>query len=86
MSIGRNPLALLQRLRKVENIRLVDPYTSSHELIRTARAVAVISSTVGLEALLHGRPVLPGSRASMNVRLQLTGHQWQTVCSLVVLV
>jgi len=35
---------------------------------------------------LHGRPVLPGSRASMNVRLQLTGHQWQTVCSFVVLV
>jgi hypothetical protein len=58
MSIGRNPLALLRRLRRVENVRLVDPYTSSHELIRTARAVAVISSTVGLEALLHARPVL----------------------------
>ena len=36
--------------------------------------------------LLQGRPALPGSRASMNVRLQLTGHQWQTLCSLVVLV
>ena len=35
--------------------------------------------------LLHDRPVAPGSRTSMNVRLQLTGHQWQTVCSLVVL-
>jgi len=58
MSIGRNPIALLRRLRGVENIRLVDPYTSSHELIRSARAVAVISSTVGLEALLYGRPVL----------------------------
>jgi hypothetical protein len=58
MSIGRNPLRLLRRLVRHENIRLVDPYTSSHELIRRARAVAVISSTVGLEALLYGRPVM----------------------------
>ena len=58
MSIGRNPLGLLRRLVRHENIRLVDPYTSSHELIQRARAIAVISSTVGLEALLHGRPVM----------------------------
>ena len=37
MSIGRNPLALLRRLRGATNVRLVDPHTSSHELIR-ARA------------------------------------------------
>ena len=58
MSIGRNPLNLLRRLTRHENIRLVDPYTSSHELIQRAEAIAVISSTVGLEALLYGRPVL----------------------------
>ena len=58
MSIGRNPLSLLRRLRRVENVRLVEPYVSSHELIRRSAAVAVISSTVGLEALLHGKPVL----------------------------
>jgi hypothetical protein len=58
MSIGRNPLSLLRRLRRHANVRLVDPYVSSHELIRRARAIAVISSTVGLEALLYGRPVL----------------------------
>jgi hypothetical protein len=58
MSIGRNPPTLLRRLRRVENVRLVDPYTSSHELIRRTEAVAVISSTVGLEALLHGKPVM----------------------------
>ena len=58
MSVGRNPPALLRRLSRRPNVRLVDPFTSSHELIRRAEAVAVISSTVGLEALLHGRPVL----------------------------
>ena len=58
LSIGRNRLSFLARLRRHDNVRLVDPYTSSHELIRRAEAVAVISSTVGLEALLHGKPVL----------------------------
>lgn len=58
MAIGRNPLSLLRRLRRRPNVRLVHPHESSHELVQAADAVAVISSTVGLEALLYGKPVL----------------------------
>lgn len=58
MSVGRNRLAMLRRLAQIPNARVVEPRTSSHELARAAEAVVVISSTVGLEALLHGRPVL----------------------------
>lgn len=58
MSIGRNSVGLIRRLLERPNIRLVEPRTSSHELIRRSRAVAVISSTVGLEALLHTKPVM----------------------------
>jgi hypothetical protein len=58
MSVGRNSLSLLRRLRARPNVRLVDPHTSSHELIQRSEAVAVISSTVGLEALLYDKPVL----------------------------
>jgi hypothetical protein len=58
VSIGRNPVGFLRRLTNRENVHLVDPHTSSHELVRRSRAVIVISSTVGLEALLHGQPVL----------------------------
>ncbi len=58
MSVGRNSIALLRRLRTRPNVRLVAPQTSSHELIRKAEAIAVISSTVGLEALLYEKPVL----------------------------
>jgi hypothetical protein len=58
LSIGRNPLSLLRRLNRVGNVRLVHPRESSHELIEQSEAVAVISSTVGLEALLYGKPVL----------------------------
>lgn len=58
MSVGRNPLDFLARLRRRPNVRLLHPFESSHELVRDAAAVAVISSTVGLEALLYERPVL----------------------------
>ncbi len=58
MSVGRNSVRLLRRLRARHNVRLVAPRTSTHELIRRSEAVAVISSTVGLEALLYDKPVL----------------------------
>jgi hypothetical protein len=58
LSIGRNSLGLVRRLTARENVRLVAPRTSSHELIRRSAAVSVISSTVGLEALLYAKPVL----------------------------
>lgn len=58
MSVGRNSIRLLRRLRSRHNIRLVPPSMSSHVLIERAEAVAVISSTVGLEALLYEKPVL----------------------------
>ena len=58
VSIGRDPLEALRALKAEPNVRLVDPQTSSHELIRKSQGVATISSTVGLEALLHFKPVL----------------------------
>ncbi|HET7647444.1 MAG TPA: hypothetical protein VFK17_02675, partial [Gaiellaceae bacterium] len=58
LSIGRNPLSVLRRLARAPSIRVVAPRTSTHRLIAGAEGVAVISSTVGLEALLHGKPVL----------------------------
>ena len=58
MSVGRNSIALLRRLRRRPNVRLLSPDASTHDLVRDAEAVAVISSTVGLEALLYDKPVL----------------------------
>jgi hypothetical protein len=58
MSIGRTSLGMLRRLAGNRRIRIADPYTSSLELIRRSAAVATISSTVGLEAMLYAKPVL----------------------------
>jgi hypothetical protein len=58
MSVGRNSLGLLRRLRRIPNARLLDPHTNSHDLMLRSEAIVVISSTVGLEALMYEKPVL----------------------------
>ena len=58
LSLGRNPVSMLRRLSRMRNVRLVHPETNSHELIQRAEAVTVISSTVGLEALMYDKPVM----------------------------
>jgi hypothetical protein len=58
MEIGRTPSALLKRLTRMRNVRIVPPTWNSHDLIEHARAIVVIGSTVGLEALLYNKPVL----------------------------
>ena len=58
MSVGRNSLKLLRRLDRIPNARLLDPHTNSHDLMQRAQGIVVISSTVGLEALMYGKPVL----------------------------
>jgi hypothetical protein len=58
MSIGRNRMRMLRALKAMRNVRLVEPHTGSQGLIAGSEGVAVISSTIGLEALVHGKPVL----------------------------
>jgi hypothetical protein len=58
LAIGRTRRSLLKRLTKMPNVRVVPPTYNSHDLIESSRAVVVISSTVGLEALLYDKPVL----------------------------
>lgn len=58
LAIGRTSLRRLRRLARFDRVRLVRPRESTHDLVDGAAAVAVIGSTVGLEALLYGKPVL----------------------------
>ena len=50
------------------NVRLVPLSVSSFELIDSARAVGVVTGTVGFEAVIRGTPVL------------VTGHPWYKGC------
>ncbi len=58
LSYGRNTLSLLRRIARTHRVHLVHPRASSHALLQAAVGAVVLSSTVGLEALLYEKPVL----------------------------
>lgn len=55
---GYLPLDKLRFLRKIENLVLLDPGINPYDVIRGARAIVIINSTVGFEALLYYKPVI----------------------------
>ena len=56
--IGRRPKGYYDRIRRHPNVRLINPLSDSLALTRRADLVAVITGTVGWEAILMGRQVL----------------------------
>lgn len=65
--LGLRPLGYYERLKRIPNVRLVDPFMSSLELVRNAQLVLTITGTVGWEALLLGRPVITFGDVFYNV-------------------
>lgn len=55
---GRRPLSFYSRIRAIPSVRLIGPDADTWTLIRNAQAVAVITGTMGWEALLFGKPVV----------------------------
>jgi capsule polysaccharide export protein KpsC/LpsZ len=45
------------------NVKLVHPFTNSHELIPNAKAIVAINSSVGYEAIMYKRPVIAMGRS-----------------------
>jgi hypothetical protein len=65
-SLGRRPFGYYKRLRQIPNVRLITPYWDSHDLIRRASAVCVLTSTVGWEAIMYEKPVIALGDAFFN--------------------
>jgi hypothetical protein len=76
MAIGRSSFRALRDLTRIPNVSLVEPHTSSLGLIRRASAVVTISSTVGLEATMLGKPVMTIGRpfyAGFGITIDVDG-------------
>ncbi len=61
---GRRPLSYYWAICALPNVKLLSPKVSSHVLIHNASAIVTITSSVGWEALMHGKPVI------------VMGHVW----------
>ena len=52
------PISYLRKLKKFPNVKLISPNVSIHDLIKKSDGVLVYNSSTGIEALMHGKPVL----------------------------
>lgn len=57
-SAGMRPSGYYQKLLEIPNVSLADPSISSHQLVREANLVVVITGNIGLEAAVLGKPVV----------------------------
>ena len=52
------PFRYLSKVKKYPNVRLLSPTISIHDILRNAQAILVYNANTGIEALMHGKPVL----------------------------
>ena len=56
-AIGTRPKEFYEKLKKIPNVVLVSPYENVESIVRNSSGVITLTSTVGLEAALAGKPV-----------------------------
>lgn len=75
-SRGRRPIDYYAAIRAIPAARLLGPDEDTWTLIREAAAVAVITGTVGWEALMFGKPVLTFGEVYFNMHPSVyRGHE-----------
>jgi len=57
-AIGRRPVEFYQTLRDIPNVLIAHPYAYALDIAKKARCVAVITSTLGTEAVISGVPII----------------------------
>jgi Capsule polysaccharide biosynthesis protein len=61
-AVGRRHLAEYARMAACPNVRLISAEANVHDLVPASAAVATITGTMGLEALIYGRPSITFAR------------------------
>jgi len=56
--LGLRPCSFYNNIQQLPNVRLIHPLCSGRDLIKNATVVITITGTSGLEALIHGKPLI----------------------------
>jgi hypothetical protein len=65
--VGYRTHRYYRELKKIPNVKLMNPSTSSFDLIKNAKLIATITGTVGWEALIFKKPVITFGDIFYNV-------------------
>lgn len=66
----------LKKLSELPNVRVISTGTSIHTILRNSKGVITYNATTGIEALMHGKPVL-----SFSPNMYYTLHPAADYCS-----
>lgn len=53
----------IRRIAKLPNVKILHPFTNSHDLITKAKGIITINSSVGYEGILYRKPVITMGRS-----------------------
>ncbi len=56
VAVGTRPKSFYNKLKEIPNVVLISPYENVENLIKNSSGVIALTSTVGLEAVLSGKP------------------------------
>ena len=71
-SVGRRRIIDYLDIKKNWNVRLVGPHEDTMNIIKNSKAVVTINSTVGLQGLLLGKPVVTLARVGYDASPAIT--------------
>ena len=55
---GMEPIEWIKKISELPNTKLLYPELNSHDIIENAKAIVVVNSDVGWEAIMHLKPVI----------------------------
>lgn len=56
--LGSRNINFYKKLKQYKNVKLIDPFIHSHELIQNSSIVVTLTSTTGWETILYGKPLI----------------------------
>lgn len=64
--LGRRPVRYYKEIKKIPNVKLIEPFYDSHALIKNSRIIFTITGTAGWEGILYKKPVINFGNAFYN--------------------
>lgn len=56
VAVGTRPKEFYKKLKQIPNVALISPYENTENLIKKSSGVITLTSTIGMEAVLSGKP------------------------------
>lgn len=69
--VDYRPRGFYKELKKIHNVKLINPAISSYSIIPRAKLIAIITGTVGWEALMFKKPVISFGNQFYNALLMV---------------